>query len=41
MTKYFGKLLVEKHGLISEKDNKELSEIWNSKLESYNAEKNS
>lgn len=41
MTSYFGKLLVEKHGLTSEKDNKELSLAWNSKLESYNAEKNS
>ena len=40
LTSYFGSLLIEKHGLVSQKDNASLSEIWNSKLNAYNVEKN-
>lgn len=40
MTSYFGKLLVEKHGLTSMKDNEALTKIWNDKLECYDQEKN-
>ena len=39
LSRYFGQLLVERHGLTSQKDDAALSEIWAGKTAAYEAEK--